>query len=562
MGPVNPEPSIAMKTLLTSLIAGIHLALTAVSPANPQPGDDVRILSIQRHHDGNDVWLEAAPNSLVALWISEDFDHWNAIDVAAEIQPGLFVVHHSLQAVPARGFYVGATLTPVCQPVPQDFVQQLVGQVSFFDHLTDAQKAALGASAAAWKEKLEELDEARQRLHDAQRALSDCLKLVAEARLAMQQAEADAQGARDAADQAAQDAQNAADYVGDLYDDLAHAESEAARWAREMQVLLEWAARYEAEGNTFHAEQLRDNADSYHDTYNDWVNEASRLNGQIAQAEADAIDAANQAEAAAAAADAADQAAADARAAYEEAKRRCDPKRDDVQDAADEVDAAADAAQDAAEDHADAEAEAEEQGRQNRDDAEAGGGGGGGDEEADESEGGDPQDGDSGTVAPTQRAREIAKFLEFMRTHGGADAYESALRTMFAKELEAGLVTLQGLSSGMQNLAKGLPAQAADFARGMSGGLLQFGYGMIVTWVQGAIEDAVVRLATRRIAQHANTEVQTPNSAKCNTNEKNGTAELYIQNPDKTVTVMVFRQSTGLSGGTYAVPGITPGASR
>ena len=154
-----------------------------------------------------------------------------------------------------------------------------------------------------------------------------------------------------------------------------------------------------------------------------------------------------------------DAAAAAAREAYERVKRDCDPcrayaqqMRGNVKDAEAEKDRAA-------QERADAERSAAAQAAQNRADAATAAGSGNG--------------GDAGPPAPagpnpTQIGdlSEVAKFLAWIKEHGGEELYEDALKSIFGTALDTGVMTLEALKAGIESLARNGTALTMEAASG------------------------------------------------------------------------------------------------
>ncbi|MDB4438191.1 hypothetical protein N9195_01230, partial [bacterium] len=156
---------------------------------------------------------------------------------------------------------------------------------------------------------------------------------------------------------------------------------------------------------------------------------------------------------------------------------------------------------------------------------------------------------------PSARAIQIAKFLEHVKKHGGVDAYNKALRTMFRASLEAGLVTLKGLGAAMAQWASGKAASGGVVGSALASGVVSFGYGVIAGWVQGAAGSATRGIATDRMVGMIFGENLYPGDAKFSPgrDKQKSTAELYLYNTDGTVTIMAFRPSQGMTTKNYRI---------
>jgi hypothetical protein len=156
---------------------------------------------------------------------------------------------------------------------------------------------------------------------------------------------------------------------------------------------------------------------------------------------------------------------------------------------------------------------------------------------------------------PSAHAIQIAQFLEHIKKHGGVDAYNSALRTMFEASLDAGLVTLKGLGAAMGQWASGKAASGGAVGTALASGLVSFGYGIIAGWVQDAAGKAAKGIATDRMTGMIFGENLYPGDAKYSPGRgrQSSTAELYLYNTDGTLTIIVYRSGQALTSKNYRV---------
>ncbi|MCP4730824.1 MAG: hypothetical protein GY872_12180 [Roseibacillus sp.] len=513
-------------------------------PAPPNQASGAHVLQVTLHADGAEVTFTALPGQLLGVVVSNSGADYQFAGIAAEIAPGVYVYHDPDARSHRSRLYVLVTREQNWPNYGPEVVNGLMSRVPYVDDLKPHERAALQDATQNLVDAANRLNDLRRQLIDCERQEADCLKLVAAAQAAMQAAEAAAQAAANALTKATNNLANLNNSLPGLETDLAAAKARRDRWFHEFNVFLDWAAEFEAAGDGFHATQMRENAANAQKNYEAWQDTVDDLEQDSADTEA-AVAAADRAKGAAEADKAAkDAAAAAAREAYERVKRDCDPcrayaqqMRGNVKDAEAEKDRAA-------QERADAERSAAAQAAQNRADAATAAGSGNG--------------GDAGPPAPagpnpTQIGdlSEVAKFLAWIKEHGGEELYEDALKSIFGTALDTGVMTLEALKAGIESLARNGTALTMEAASGATRAILQAAYGFLAQWVKAVATEAVVKLASRTIAGLAVLNVPKKGDIKFVPNPRTGTAELYIRNQDGSVTIYTFRRSTGLRVGSF-----------
>lgn len=540
-------------SLVAQLFALVALlGHSAVTQADPLKNEvkEAQIVHFERNGDGVNVVIVGPPGQLYGLMACNDGKNWEFSGIAAEMQPGVYVAFSDQVEASGRRLFVVVARDCQFLQYGQLTVQNLVEGTPGEGDLTSSQKGALSEAAVHLVNATNHLNQCRNELVEAERNESDCLKLVAAARLAMEQAQAEAAAAAEAAKKAASAVSGIQSDIVTVTADLATAEGRRDQWEHEMNVHLDWVADASAAGDEYHAVQYRANAANAQANYEAWAAEADRIAENVAAAQADLAAAEAAAIEATAAAAVTKTAAESAEKAYEDAKKKCEPTHLAAQQKRDEVVAAERGQKEAADSFREAQDTAGDQAQENRDKAE--------DEAEDSNDDGTSSSGGESSekeVSPTalKRMREIAKFLEFLKAQGEDALYEDTIRSIFGSLLDAGTTTLDAIGSMLEQLAAGGSGSGGAALTGVAGGLVQFGYGLVVNWVQGAAEAAAKGLATRTISALAILEVPRPGDVKYVPVDED-TAYLFIRNADGTVTTFVYSGSSKLTSGRYKLP--------
>jgi hypothetical protein len=532
------------RTTLLAVALSFGILPAQESPLSPPQSE---IIALERQSDGVDLFFTGDPNGLYAVYVSDDGDYWDYLTMGAHLEGDIFHVHDEGAQTAKSRLYRIALLNQDCRQVDPWLSQELFRYVRYTEFLTDAERAALMSAASRYQAAINDNLQAERDLKQAQAELAAALMVVSEARIAW----IESRHQTDLALKAKKDAQKKlADQKKKLEEQKAgrdRAEKRRDQELYEKGVFLKWARKFDDEGDTRKADEMRANAEAAQERFEEWHEEIGKqedamqaTGSDIADTEAEIGDR--------------DDDLDDKKRQESEAKENYDKKKDEAKPAKDGVEKAKADVKKAEEDKAkaakawsDAARDAHRKGQKEKEcrDREA--------HAASEA-------GQSGEPAPkpvsnkpSDRAIQIAKFLQHIKDNGGLDAYNEALRSMFGTALTAGTVTLEGLGNAMAQWASGKAATGAGVGTALASGVVSFGYGLIAAWVQDAAGGAVRGLATRTIVGLVFIEAPNPGDSKFSPGRgrQSGAAELFLHNHDGTVTVFVFRPSQGLTVKNY-----------
>jgi len=513
----------------------------------PQPAPQSEVIALERQPDGIDLFFTGDPNGLYAVYVGDGGDHWEYLTMGAHLDGDLFHVHDEGALAAKSRFYRVALLNQDCQQADPWLAQELFRYVRYTEFLTDAERAALMAAASRYQAAINDSLQAERDLKQAQAELAAALKLASDARIAW----IESRHQTDLALKAKKDTEKKlADQKKKLEDQKAKRDRAKKRRDQELYekgVFLKWAKKFDDEGDTRKADEMRANAEAAQERFEEWHEEAGRQEDAMQATGSDIAD--TESEIGDRDDDVDDKKGQEknAKENYDQKKGEAKPAKDKVEKARDRVKKTKEEKAKAAKSWSDAAREARKKGQKEKERRER---------EAHAAS----QAGQNGAPAPkpvskkpSDRAVQIAKFLQHIKEHGGLDAYNDALRSMFGTALSAGTVTLEGLGNAMAQWASGKAATGAGVGTALASGVVSFGYGLIAAWVQDAAGGAVRGLATRSIVGLVFIEAPNPGDSKFSPGrgKQSGTAELYLHNHDGTVTVFVFRPSQGLTVKNY-----------
>ncbi|MDA7882429.1 hypothetical protein N9A94_09015 [Akkermansiaceae bacterium] len=532
-----------MKILKILLFASASLgALHAQN--SPEDAPQSEIIALERQPDGFDLFFTGDPNQLYAVYVSSGDDNWEYLTMGANIEGDMFHVHDDKAGESKKRLYRVVVLNQDCQQVRQTTASDLMFWVQYTDFLTEAHRAVLWQAAVDYHRSMNGVKAAEAAVKQAQRELAEYLKEVSAARFAW----IEAQHATDAAMKAKKaEERRLADKKKALEGqkkEQEHANKMRDQQIHEKGVFLKWAKMYDEAGDTRKADEMRANAEAAQERIDFWDDEVDYQDDAVEGLEQDITDSESAlGDHDANITDKTDEEKA-AKEAYDDKKAGKAPKEGKVADAKkglEEAEAAKEAARKRWIDEArkakeDGKKEADRQAAAAHAASEAG-------------QAGEPA---PKPVAPkpSDRAIQVAKFLEHIKKYGGRDKYNDALKAMFGTALSAGTVTLEGLGAAMAQWATGKGATGPAVGTALASGLISFGYGIVAGWVQDAASKAIKGIATRRMVDIYAVDSPKSGDAKFYQGSKKkgqeSNAELFIRNADGTATIFVYRPSQGL----------------
>ena len=532
-----------MKFLQFTLFALFSLgALQAQDPVGRPPESE--IIALERQPDGFDLFFTGDPNQLYAVYVSSGDDNWEYLTMGANIEGDVFHVHDDKAVEAPKRLYRVVVLNQDCQQVRQTTASELMFWVQYTDFLSEARRTALWQAAVDYHRSMNGVRAAEAAVKQAQRELAEYLKEVSAARFSWIESrhETDAaMKAKKAAEKRLADQKKALEEQ--------KKEQEKANKMRDQQihekgVFLEWAKKFDEEGDTRKADEMRANAEAAQERINFWNDEVNYQDDAVESLENDITDSesaiddhgdnvtdkTNQEKA--------------AKEHYDGKKAGVAPHEGKVEDAKKGLEDAEASKEAARKRWVDAARKAKEDGKKESDRqaaaahlaSEAG-------------QAGEPAP-KPAAPRPSDRAIQVAKFLEHIKKYGGRDKYNDALKQMFGTALSAGTVTLEGLGAAMAHWATGKGATGPAVGSALASGLISFGYGIVAGWVQDAATKAIKGIATRRMVDIYAVESPVAGDAKYYQGSKEkgleSNAELFIRNADGTATIFVYRRSQGL----------------
>lgn len=512
----------------------------------PQETPESEIIAFERQPDGVDIFFTGDPNQLYAVYTSEDSDNWTYLTMGAHIDGDHFHVHDPEALNVKKRLYRIVVLNQSCQQVNRWMTDDLLFRVFYKNYLSEARQNELRAAASQYHAAMNATLRAVGAVKQAQTALAEFLKALSEARFAWIEA-------RHATDAAIRDKKIAEKKIADKKKalEVQKKEQEKARRMRDQQlhekgVFLDWAKKFDDEGDTRKADEMRANADEAQKRFDAWNDEVDYQDDAVEDLEKDIADRE------AALSDHDDEiedkktAEKDAKDAYDAMKEGKAPLEKGVEDAKQGVKDAEKEQKAKQKAWADKARKARDDGKKESDRRAAA---------AHAAENPDKPAPKPTAPKPSDRAIQIAKFLEHIKKHGDIDAYNDALRTMFKTSLDAGLVTLEGLGAAMGQWASGKAASGGAVGTALASGVVSFGYGIIAAWVQDAASTAARGIATDRMVGMIFGENLYPGDAKYSPGrgKQSSTAELYLYNDDGTATIMVYRPSQPMTVKNYRI---------
>lgn len=533
-----------------------HLALLSAltfgplhAQDQPEQAADAEIIAFERQPDGVDLYFTGNPNQLYAVYTSDGSDNWTYLSVAANIDGDHFHVHDEEAPKVKKRFYRIVVLNQSCRQVDRWTTENLLFRVHFKGLLSEARQTELRAAASQYHASMNATLQAVAAVKQAQKALADYLKLLSEARFAW----IEAQHATDAALLARKVAGKELDNKKKALEDQKE-EQEKARRMRDQQlhekgVFLDWAKKFDDAGDTRKADEMRANAEEAQKRFEFWNDEVDYQDDAVENLENDIADREE-------ALPDHDDEIEDKKAEEEAAKEDYDRKKEGKAPLEKAIEDARQGVKDAEEEQkrkqkawADKARKAREDGKKESDRRAAAA-----HAASEAGKAGQPAP-KPAAPRPSDRAIQIAKFLEHIKANGGVDAYKDALRSMFGASLNAGLVTLEGLGAAMAQWASGKAASGGGVGTALASGVVSFGYGIIASWVQDAAGSAARGIASKTIVGMIFGENLYPGDAKFSPgrDDQSSTAELYLYNEDGTATVMIFRPSQPLTTKNYRI---------
>lgn len=512
--------------------------------SNPHaPGSE--IVSLVRNADGNDLTIVGEPFQLLTIWASDDYESWEYVVPAAEIEPGLYLATDEEGAQSKARFYLVVKPRGQKPCNPPQHAQNLVNSVANWDWLNQQQRVKVIDACTAVAAAYANFNQKSNELNHCLRLLADCLKEVARLRLEAQAADKAAKDAEATAADAEADAQAERDKLSDLNDELADEEAKRDQWEREMLHLGNSIQREEALlAITTNPTRRADIAAGIVGLRVGFQERLARRNaslakiaeikgkiadqaGPVAAAEAAAATAKAAADAARAAADAAQQ-------AYEDAKRRCEELKDHCKTKQEEVDQAKSVLDGATDDFGTAQEEAATAGAAAREAAAAAA---------------------AQAAADERAAHEAAERRERERVEAQQEEFRKFMQDLAEFVGEERAAEIGGKVFGPLTHGTGAAVRAGA-GLGATTSVLQAGWAAIVKWAQKAAEAATAKMARKRAAEVAARDWvdslgRNPSPGKFkHSNLKNSQGEVVqtffmVANADGSVTVYSYSKQTG-----------------
>ncbi|MGC6465643.1 MAG: hypothetical protein ACON5N_08665 [Akkermansiaceae bacterium] len=511
----------------------------------PQDIPESEIIGLERQPDGVDLFFTGQPGQIYAVYASNGDDNWAYLSMGAHLDRDHFHVHDPEALTVKKRLYRIVLLNQDCQQVDPWTTENLLFRVHYRSLLSEARQTDLRNAAAQYHAAMNATRMAVNAVKQAHAALADYLKMLSEARFGWIEAQHATEAAR-------MEKKVTEKKIADKKKALEEqkTEREKARRMRDQQlhkkgVFLDWAKKFEDAGDQRKADEMRANAEEAQKRFAFWNDEVDYQDDAVEDLENGIIDLENSLPDHDT--DIADKEAAEkaAKEDYESKKAGKAAFEKGVEDAKKAQKAAEKAQKDKQKAWNDKARKARADGKKESDRRAA---------EAHAAS----EAGKAGAPAPkpkapkpSNRAIQIAKFLEHIKKHGGVDAYNEALRSMFGSALDAGLVTLEGLGAAMAQWASGKAASGGAVETALASGVVSFGYGIIAAWVQDAASAAATGIASRTMVGLIFTDAPNPGDAKYSPGRKSGkqssSAELYLHNEDGTATVIIFRTGKPLT---------------
>ncbi|MDB4438531.1 hypothetical protein N9195_02985, partial [bacterium] len=248
------------------------------------------IIAFEPQPDGIDIIFTGDPNQLYAVYTSEDGNTWSYLTMGAHLEGDHFHVYDSEALHARKRLYRIVALNQNCRQVDRWMTENLLFRVHFKDLLSEARQNDLRAAASQFHESMNATLRALAAVKQAQTALAEFLKLLSETRFAWIEARHETDAAMKAKKLAEKEIAAKKKALEGQKKEQEKARRMRAQQLHEKGVFLDWAKKFDDEGDTRKADEMRANADEAQKRFEEWNDEVNFQDDAVEDLENDIID--------------------------------------------------------------------------------------------------------------------------------------------------------------------------------------------------------------------------------------------------------------------------------